>query len=148
MWKSITFTVSTKLPTIVYYIRSKFSFCLPPLKPRAWYILYLFVNMLRSFLYTLPKSKFLHACIQPNGLLSQWYVHISWSRHCIFLYLNDLERCLFIIYFLKANRIKFSASPSLILQNLTHYQSKVISEFPQSESHSGSLGCEGLSVWL
>jgi hypothetical protein len=30
-------------------------------------------------------------------------------------------------FFLKADRAKFSANPSLVQQNLTHYRSKVIS---------------------
>jgi hypothetical protein len=42
-------------------------------------------------------------------------------------------------FFLKADRAKFSANPSLVQQNLTHYRSKVISKFPQSESNMNHL---------
>jgi hypothetical protein len=52
---------------------------------------------------------------------------------------------LFIIFFLKANRVKSSANPSFISQNSIQYQPNVISKFPQSESHFGPLGPKGLT---
>jgi hypothetical protein len=49
-------------------------------------------------------------------------------------------------FFLKADRVKSSTNPSLIPQNQTYYRSKVILNFPRSESHLGSQGYKGLTL--
>jgi hypothetical protein len=130
------------LPTTVYYIWS-FSFCLPPLEPRPWHMFYLFIIMLEAFLHSLRKSKFLHTCIQPYDFFHRG-LYIFLEVDIFFFCIWGVQRCFFIIFFLKADGIKFSTNPSFIPQNLTHYWSKVISKFPQSESQLGSLGCKGL----
>ena len=50
---------------------------------RAWHMLYLFINMLRAFLHTLYKSKFLHTCIQPYGFFHKG-LYISFEVDIIF----------------------------------------------------------------
>jgi hypothetical protein len=96
---------------------------------------YLLVNMLKAFLHTLRKSKFLHTCIQPYGFFQRG-LYVFLEVDIVFFVLEGL-RDVFSLFFFKVDRIKFSANPSLIPQNLTHYQSTIISKFPQSKSHFG-----------
>jgi hypothetical protein len=47
---------------------------------------------------------------------------------------------MFVHNFFLVNRVKIPVNLSHISQNLTQYQSKVISKFPQSKSHFGNPG--------
>jgi hypothetical protein len=141
-------------------IYSKVQNCLQP------YIIYSF---LFSFLPSTYRAQsmthvlfFLLICTKlsytlfasPNSFMLVYNLTVSFTKVCtylfevdiiFFLYRRDLE--MFVHnFFLKVDRVKSSANPSLIPQNLPHYQSKVISNFLNQNPLLGSMGCKGLSL--
>jgi hypothetical protein len=69
--------------------------------------------MLKAFLYTLCESKFLHTCIQSYNFFHKG-LYISLEVDIVFFCIWGTYKCFYIILFLKADRIKCYANPSLI----------------------------------
>jgi hypothetical protein len=99
---------------------------------------YLFVHMLRVFLHAFCKSKFLHACIQPYNFFHK-DLHVSLEVDVVFFIIEGLRDVYSYFFLLKVDIVNSSTNLSIIPQSLTHYHLKVISKFPQLESHFGIL---------